>query len=82
MEKPLQKEFDYFLKNQTQLVEKYLGKFIVIKDETVIGSYDDETAAIWETAKTHKLGTFLVQECLPGKDVYTRTFHSRVRIAV
>ncbi len=78
MTKPLEKEFKYYIKNQKDLVKKYNGKFIVIKNEKVIGSYDDEIRAVEETAKTEKLGTFLVQKCEPGKDSYTQTYHSRV----
>ena len=75
---PLEKEFEYFLKNQDELVKKYMGKYIVIKNETIIGVFDDLTVAIAETSKTEKRGTFLVQKCLPGKVAYTQTFHSRV----
>ena len=32
---------DFFVKNQADLVKKYQGKFIVIKNETVIGVFDD-----------------------------------------
>lgn len=74
----LEKEFKYYLDNQSALVEKYKGKFIVIKDCSVIGSFDSELEAIKETSKKHPLGTFLVQKCEPGSDNYTQTYHSRV----
>ncbi len=38
----LKREFEHYLKNQDDLVKKYNGKYIVIKDLTVIGVYDDE----------------------------------------
>jgi hypothetical protein len=75
---PLEKEFEFFVINQADLVKKYQGKFIVIKNEKVIGVFDDLTTAIAETSKKEKLGTFLVQKCEPGRAVYTQTFHSRV----
>jgi len=37
MSKPLEKEFKYYLDNQDKLVEKYNGKFIVIKVAAGIG---------------------------------------------
>ena len=74
----LEKEFKFYLDHQNELVEKYNGKFIVIKDEDVIGAYTSESDAIETTAKTHELGTFLVQKCEPGTAGYTHTFHSRV----
>ncbi len=79
--KPLEKEFHYFLKHQEELVEKYRGKFIVIKNDEVLGAYDNELQALEEITKKYKLGTFLVQKCEPGKEVYTQTFHSRVAFA-
>lgn len=77
----LEKEFKYYLENQADLVGKYNGKFVVIKDEAVIGVYDSELVAIRETAKTNTMGTFLVQKCEPGDGSYTHTFHSRVVFA-
>jgi len=81
MAKPLEREFEYYLKHQNDLVKKYSGKFVVIQNEEVIGVYDDELKAVTETSKNHELGTFLVQRCEPGKENYTQTFHSRVAFA-
>ncbi len=74
----LEKEFNYYLEHQNELVKEYKGKSIVIKDCKVIGSYDSELEAIEETIKEHELGTFLVQKCESGTDSYTQTYHSRV----
>ena len=76
----LTKEFEYYLKNQNELVKKYNGKFIVIVNEQIVGSYDTELEAISESSKKHNMGTFLVQKCEPGKESYSQTFHSRVAI--
>ena len=73
----LEKEFDFYVKNQKQLVEKYDGKFIVIVGEDVIGVYESETEAFEETVKTHEAGTFLIQFCTPGEQSYTQTFYTR-----
>ncbi len=74
----LNKEFKYYLDNQDELVKRFKGKYIVIEDQTVIGTYDNEMDAYNETIKEHELGTFLIQHCLPGKESHTATFHSRV----
>jgi hypothetical protein len=76
----LENEFEYYLENQNELVEKYNGKFIVIKGKSVIGVYDSHSEAYNETQKTLALGTFLIQHCLPGTDGYSQTFHSQVII--
>jgi len=78
MPKLLEKEFKYYLDNQDELVKKYNGKVIVIKNCTVIGEYDSDLEAIRETSKKEELGTFLVQKCEPGKDSYTQMYNSRV----
>lgn len=81
MAKALEKEFEYYLAHQAELVEKFDGKFIVIKGNEVLGAYDSEIEAIKETMKEHELGTFLVQKCEEGEESYTQTFHSRVSFA-
>lgn len=78
MSKKLEKEFKYYLNHQDQLVEKYNGKFIVIKDCKLIGAFDSELEAINKTAEMYEVGTFLVQKCEPGSESYTQTYHSRV----
>ena len=75
---PLIKAFDYYLKHQAELVKKYDGKFVVIKDEQVLGAYDDQEKAISESAKRHPVGSFLVQRVSSGDSAYSQTFHSRV----
>ena len=76
----LQTEFEYYLAHQDDLVEKYSGKFIVIKGGEVLGAYDDELTAINKTKQVHKPGTFLVQFVSPGDAAYTQVFHSQVAI--
>jgi len=78
MESTLKREFDYFRANQDDLVRQYNGKYVVIKNQKVIGVFDDAVSAVSETQKTHELGTFLVQKVEPGEGAYTQTFHSRV----
>lgn len=67
----LEKEFDYYIDHQDELVKKYNGKVIVIKDEKVIGVFDTNSEAVQKTFQTHELGTFLIQKCTPGTDSYT-----------
>jgi hypothetical protein len=74
----LEREFDYYLEHQDELVERYDGRVIVIKDGEVLGDYDSHIDAVTETKKTHEMGTFLVQAVSPGAGAYTQRFHSRV----
>ena len=77
----LKKEFEYFKANQDEFVKKYSGKFLVIKDQAVVGVYDTKGQAYDEASKNFELGTFLIQECLPGLESYSQTFHSRVSLS-
>lgn len=74
----LDQEYKYFNTNRAQLLKEHLNKYIVIKDGKLIGSYDSEAEAYSETIKLHELGTFLIQRCLPEKDLPPQVFHSRV----
>ena len=67
------KELNYFISHQGELVNKYPNKILAIAGEEVIGVYDKISEAYWETQKTHRLGTFMIQPCKPGKDAYTVT---------
>jgi hypothetical protein len=71
-------EFTFYLENQSNLVREYNGKYLVIKGKEVIGVYETEDSAFFETEKNHAPGTFLIQFCEPGDGSYTQVFHSRV----
>lgn len=77
-DKYLQKQLEYFKLHQDELVKKYRGKFLVIKDQKVQGFYNTETEAYTDAKKKFGLGNFLIQQSLPGQESYTQTFHSRV----
>jgi len=74
----LKRELDYFKVNQKEFVEKYGGKFLVIKDQKIQEAYDSEIDAYTDAKSKFELGTFLIQQCLPGEGSYTQTLHSRV----
>jgi hypothetical protein len=74
----LDNEFKYFLDHQEELVKQYREKFLVIKDSQVKGAFNTEGEAYAFGSKNYELGTFLIQQCLPGENAYTQTYHSRV----
>ncbi|KAA6300592.1 MAG: hypothetical protein EZS26_003252 [Candidatus Ordinivivax streblomastigis] len=77
----LQEQFNWYIENQEELVKKYNGKVIVIKDKTVVGAYENEYEALVESEKQYQIGTFLIQKCSPGTEAYTQNFSSRVIFA-
>lgn len=76
---PLEKEFEFFIANQNELLKQYKGKFIVIKNCKILGAYNNILKAIEATSQHEQMGTFLVQKCLPGVEGYTQIFHSRAK---
>lgn len=74
----LEKEFQYFIDHQDELVKQYCGKYLVIVGEEVVGAYDSHQEAFDNAVKEYEEGTFLIQHCTPGEAAYTQTFHSRV----
>jgi len=56
----LEREFEYYQKNMTEIREKYLGKEIVIIGDKIIACYDNFEEAFFETSKTYTPGTFMI----------------------
>ncbi len=74
----LDKEYQYYKKHRAELLKQYRNKFIVIKEAKIIGSYPTEREAYEDTIKKHKIGTFLIQQCLSLEKNPPKTFYSRV----
>lgn len=76
----LGKEFKYYLDNQNEFVKQYDGKYIVLKNQIVLGAYDSEVEAYEESSKDNEIGTFLIQFVSAGEDNHTQVFHTRVAV--
>ena len=74
----LEKEFNYYLNHQDELVTVYNGKFIVIVGEQVVGSYSDRSDAYYSALEKYAPGTFMIQLCTPGDSAYTVRYYNRV----
>jgi hypothetical protein len=74
----LQELFKYYLANQEDLVKKYNGKYIVIKNNEVVGAYNTDSEAYFNSISKYKPGSFMIQKCTPGEEAYTQRFSSRV----
>lgn len=78
MNDKLYEEFQRYIQRQDEFVQQYDGQYIVLKDGEVIGAYDTDLAAVLESQKNHRLGTFLVQKVTVGDSAYSQKFQSRV----
>ena len=70
----LQREFEFYLANQDEMVKQYDGKVIALKNDEVLGVYDSELSAFTETVKQHERGTFMIQRVSEGNEAYTAIF--------
>lgn len=69
-------DFDFFINNYQEIYNKYGHKFIAIKNQTILGSYDTELDAINNIGKQYPLGSFIVQECNGDESGYTNYISS------
>ena len=76
--KMLEREYGYYLDHQEELIAKYLGKVIVIAEDSVDGVFESSQNAYTETIKTRPLGTFLIQEIVDDPAKLVKRFYSRV----
>lgn len=78
----LDKELEYYIKNQDELVKYHFGRYVIIKDEGIVGNNNKDFSSVVEAILYAKnilklnIGTFLIQQCMPGKESYTKFFHS------
>lgn len=73
----IDKEYQYYKNNLKEFLKQYKNKVLVIKDEALVGIYDDEESAYKDSVSKFKLGTFIIQRCIPEEETI-QTFHSRV----
>lgn len=75
------KNYDYFKQNFETLYKEYKEKYVVIKNEKIIGVYDNFDMAYNETKKTEELGTFIIQHCTKDKTELGCFYSSNVSFA-
>ena len=69
----LQREFDYYLDHQNEFVKTFSGRYLLIRNEQIIGDYDSLIEAVYAGEERFALGTFLVQRCSLGPEDYIET---------
>lgn len=71
-----ERDYKWFLDNYNALYEKHGAAFLVIKNETVLGTYPTYAEGVTETLKTEAAGTFIVQNCNGDESAYTNYISS------
>ena len=57
--------YKWFTSNLDDLMKLHHGKWLSIKKKSVIGVYDSFDKAVMTTLKSHAMGSFIVQQCVP-----------------
>lgn len=66
-----EKDFSWYKDNLPSLHEQYGNKYVAIKNQHVLGSYDSYADGVVETSKTEPVGTFIIQQCGSDESAYT-----------
>ena len=64
----LHEQYEYFKTNRKELLKKYLGRFVAIKDFSVIADYGNFDEAYQDMSKKEKIGTFIIHQCVREED--------------
>lgn len=65
----LEKEIKYFEANISEWLKEFPGKFVLIKDENLIGPFDNQKDALVEGARRFGNQSFLVRKVEESEDV-------------
>ncbi len=70
------RELEYFIAHQDELVAQHRGKVLVLRGETVDGAYDSALEAYLDAQRRFSPGSFMLQPCEPGPGAYSVTIAS------
>ena len=73
----LEDEFKFYQNNRADLLKKFNNRYVVIKDQKVLGDFTSREEAIEVAQMDHPLGTFLVHLVSSEEEPVLR-FYSRV----
>ena len=69
-------DFEWFKNNYNEICKEYNGRFVVIKNKTIIGDYSSYSEAVRSTEQTEARGTYIVQHCNGEESGYTNYISS------
>jgi hypothetical protein len=65
----LDKEREYFETHRAEWLKKYPGKFVLVKDEELIGAFNTQQEALIEGARRFGTASFLVRQVEQSEQV-------------
>ena len=76
MSNQLEREYDFYLSIREELAMEHDGKFVAIRNQEVLGVYENYMEAAKAVYVEHERGTVLMQEIRKDVDSLVVTFHS------
>ena len=58
-----ERELNFFIENQDDLVARYGGKVLVLRDGAVVDAFETPLQAYLDAKKRFEIGTFMIQRC-------------------
>jgi hypothetical protein len=75
----MKNQLDYYIEKQDELVKKYNGKIIALKDGEFKGVFKTRTEALRAMrAAGYEPGSYFIRLCTPGEEQYTAYYQSNV----
>lgn len=62
----LEKQYDFYVTHEKELLEKFLGKHLVISDKMDVVAFDSGKEACKYGVKVYGDGNFMLHKCVPG----------------
>lgn len=62
-------DFQWFIAHQDELMKKFNGKTLAIRDGVVLGAYASAAEAVARTRRP--LREYMIQLCIPGDEAHT-----------
>jgi hypothetical protein len=66
-----QTDYTWFSENFYMLYQRYGNSYLVIKNKTILGSYNSFSEAYHDTIKTESFGTFIIQRVCDNQEDLT-----------
>jgi len=80
MARKIKDDIRYYDENRKQLVKKYIGRYIVIKDQVVIADFKTKKQASRFASREYEKGTFLIKKVLPVIQSNRMIYYSRITL--
>lgn len=77
----LKRQFDFYIKNQSELTKNHEGKILLIHGEKLVGVFDTKTEAFQHGKSLFAPGSFMIIKCTPDESEYTVNYRTVARFS-